>query len=153
MIKKITIIGISCIIIDQVFKKIIIDNMVLNTSFEIIPNFLNITYVQNFGSAWSIFSGNRLFLIAITIFALFILYKYFIDNQKLSRLEIISYGILMGGIFGNLIDRIIYGYVIDYIDFIIFGYDFPVFNFADMCIVISVGLIIINMIIGDENNE
>lgn len=63
----------------------------------------------------------------------------------------IIYGILLGGIIGNLIDRIIYGYVIDYLNFNIFGYNFPVFNFADICIVISIFIIIIEILKGDKN--
>ena len=60
---------------------------------------------------------------------------------------------LIGGILGNLFDRIIYGYVIDYLDFYILGYNYPVFNIADMCIVISVFLIIIDTIRGGFNEN
>lgn len=64
----------------------------------------------------------------------------------MSTLEKISYIFLTGGIIGNLIDRIIYGYVVDYLRFIIFGYNFPIFNLADICITIGVILLIINML-------
>lgn len=56
---------------------------------------------------------------------------------------------LLGGILGNLLDRIIYGYVIDYISLNIMGYSFPIFNFADICIVIAILLMIIKTIKGD----
>ena len=61
----------------------------------------------------------------------------------MNKFEFINYSILLGGIIGNLLDRIKYGKVIDYLDFKIFNYDFPVFNFADMCIVISIILLVI----------
>ncbi len=153
MIKKMLLISFICVIIDQVLKIIVDSKMVLNTSKEIITDFFNISYVRNFGAAWSILAGNRFFLILVALVSLVIFYLYFVKDKKLSKLETLSYGILIGGILGNLIDRIIHGYVIDYLDFMIFKYDFPVFNFADMCIVISVGLIIINMFIGDDNSE
>lgn len=152
MIKKMLPISVVCILIDQVLKIIIDSRMILNTSEEIISGFFNISYVQNYGAAWSMLNGNRVFLILVAIFSLGLFYTYFIKNKELTNLEMISYGILVGGIMGNLLDRIIYGYVIDYLDFRIFTYDFPVFNFADICIVISVGLIIIKMFIeGDKN--
>ena len=68
--------------------------------------------------------------------------------NKLNKLDYIIYSLLYGGIVGNLFDRIVYGYVIDYLDFYIFNYNFPVFNFADVCIVISVILIIFDSIRG-----
>ena len=63
--------------------------------------------------------------------------------KKLDKFDIIGYSLLTGGIIGNLIDRIIYGYVIDYLDFYIFNYNYPVFNFADISIVIGVIIVII----------
>ena len=89
-------------------------------------------------------SGYRFFLILISIVILLIIYMMFIKNRKLSNFDNITYGMLIGGIIGNLIDRIIYGYVIDFLDFTIFGYDYPVFNIADSFIVISIILIVID---------
>ena len=89
-------------------------------------------------------------LIIISIIALIFIFKY-ISKEGLSNFEYVLYGILSGGICGNLFDRIVYKSVIDYLDFNIFGYSFPIFNFADTLIVISMFLIIITM--KDDKNE
>lgn len=149
--KKLLPITILSLLLDQVIKVIVINSMGLFESIDIIHNFFKITYVRNNGAAFSIMSGNRLFLIFVTIIALVVIYSYFIKDKKLNKLENISYGLLIGGILGNLIDRIIYGYVIDYLDFKIFSYSFPVFNIADTCIVISIILISISLIGGEFN--
>lgn len=146
MYKRLTIYSIILIVIDQVIKLVVNSSLKLYESITIIKNFFNITYVQNKGAAWSILSGNRFFLIGIAIIALFLIFMFFVKNKKLSKLEIIFYSLLIGGIVGNLIDRVIYGYVVDYLDFNIFGYNFPIFNFADICIVISVVLILVKSI-------
>lgn len=136
--KKLLSISVVSILLDQILKLIITSNIDLNTSIKVINNFFYITNVNNYGAAWSILNGNRLFLIIIGITTLIFLYIIFLKNKKLNKSEIITYGLLIGGIIGNLIDRIIYGYVIDYLDFYILNYDYPVFNFADICIVISI---------------
>lgn len=146
MYKKLTIYSIILIVIDQVIKIVVNSNLKLYESITIIKNFFNITYVQNKGAAWSILSGNRFLLIGIAIIVLFLIFMFFIKDKKLSKLEIIFYCLLIGGIVGNFIDRAIYGYVVDYLDFNIFGYNFPIFNFADICIVVSVILILIKSI-------
>lgn len=146
MYKRLTIYSIILIVIDQVIKLVVNSSLKLYESITIIKNFFNITYVQNKGAAWSILSGNRFLLIGIAIIALFLIFMFFIKDKKLSKLEIIFYSLLIGGIVGNFIDRVIYGYVVDYLDFNIFGYNFPIFNFADICIVVSVILILIKSI-------
>jgi len=125
--------------------------LILNKSIILINNFFNLTYVTNSGAAWSIFNGNRFFLIMVAIISIIIIYMFFIKNKNLKKIEIITYGLLFGGIFGNLIDRLIFGYVIDYLDFCIFNYDFPIFNIADICIVVSVFLIILDIFRGEKN--
>lgn len=147
MLQKSLIITLLCALTDQIIKIIVIGTMGINSSVSIIDNFFSITYVENDGAAWSIFSGNRIFLIIISIIALILIYLYFFKNQNLKKFELINYSILIGGIFGNLLDRIKFGKVIDYLDFKIFGYNFPVFNFADICIVVSVILLLIYNII------
>ena len=147
--KKITLISLICIFIDQITKLIIKNIINFNNSVIVIKNFFSLTYVKNYGAAWSILSGSRIFLITIALVSLFLIYNYFIKDKNLSKLEIITYGLLIGGIIGNLIDRIVFGYVIDFFDFLIFNYNFPVFNFADIFIVVSAGLIIIDTVRGE----
>lgn len=145
-VKKIIPISMICLLLDQISKLLIINNLISNETYTVINNFFNITLVHNDGAAWSILSGNRLLLIFISFIALFIIYFLFIKNKKLTKLEIIIYGMLIGGIIGNLIDRILYGYVIDFFDFKIFNYNYPVFNVADCCIVIAAILLIIDVV-------
>ncbi len=143
MLQKSLIITLLCALLDQIIKIIVMGTMGINSSISVIDNFFSLTYVENDGAAWSIFSGNRIFLIIISIIALVLIYLYFLKNKNMKKFELINYSILIGGIFGNLLDRIKFGKVIDYLDFQIFGYNFPVFNFADICIVISVILLLI----------
>ena len=149
--KKIVGISFICILIDQIIKLIISINMNVADSINVIKNFFRITYLQNTGAAFSIFSGNRIFLILITLVALLLIYFILIKGKEITKVETICYGLLIGGIIGNLIDRIAFGYVIDFLDFLIFNYNFPVFNIADTFIVISVFLIIIDTFRGDKN--
>lgn len=153
MLKKIVGISTIIIILDQLIKYLISNKIELNESIEIINHFFLITYVQNIGAAWNILSGNRWLLIMIGMISLIAIYLYFIKDKKLKKIEVITYSILIGGIIGNLIDRIVYGYVIDYLSFNIFGYHFPVFNLADICIVVSVFLMIMIEIKGSEEKH
>lgn len=141
--KKIAIFSIIFILIDQIIKLLITNNVVYLDSIEIIPNFFYLTHVHNEGAAWSIFSGNTLFLILIAIAVLVFIYLFFLKGKKLSNIETFTYSLLIGGIIGNLIDRIVFKYVIDYLEFIFGSYHYPVFNFADICIVVSVITLII----------
>ncbi len=125
------------LIIDQVIKRVITTVLTYQQSMTIIPHFFRLTYVQNDGAAWNIFSGNRLFLILIALFVLVLIYYFFIYKKKLSLLEKIGYSLFIGGVLGNLWDRFWLGFVIDYLDFNFGTYYYPVFNFADMAIVIG----------------
>jgi signal peptidase II len=138
MKKKMLLLVLGCVILDQVIKYIITSNINLNTSHVIINNFFSLTYVHNIGAAWSILAGNRFLLIAIGIITLGVLYYFFVKNKKISLFEMLTYGILAGGILGNLVDRIVWGYVRDYLHFTPFGYQFPIFNLADIFIFTSI---------------
>lgn len=136
------------VLIDQIIK-ILVSNMI--ESIVIIKNFFNLTYVENTGAAFSLLENNTLFLILITFVTLFLIYKFLLKNKEFNKLEIITYSLLIGGIIGNLIDRIVYGYVIDYLEFIILNRHMPIFNFADICIVIGTILFLI-LTIKEERN-
>ncbi len=149
MKKKIYILCIIVLILDQVTKIICDAYCTLNKPIPIISNFFSITYVHNEGAAWSILAGKRLILILIGLIALYIL-NSFIDEFKESKRNILAFGFLFGGVLGNLLDRIFLGYVRDYLDFKIFGYDYPIFNIGDIGIFIGVVLLIISCIKGED---
>ena len=141
--KKITIFSLLIIILDQIIKFVVIQNMELYSSITIIKNFFNITYVQNIGAAFSILSGNVVFLSLISLNVLVAIYIYLSKKKSFNKIQTITYSMLIGGIVGNMIDRIFRGFVIDYLDFSILKYNFPVFNFADICIVVSAIILLI----------
>ena len=136
--------AILCVIIDQISKFIVIKNLKPIGSIPIIQDVFHLTYCENTGAAFSLLENKTIFFIIIGILVIFYIFKYLI-KEEITSLEKISYILLTGGIVGNLIDRIIYGYVVDYLRFIIFGYNFPIFNLADICITLGVILLIINI--------
>ncbi len=142
MKKKIFIFSLIIIIIDFIIKLFALNNI---TNICVIPNFFYLTLAKNTGAAFSLLENQTIFFILIGVLVIFYIFNYLIKD-KMSTLEKILYIFLTGGIIGNLIDRIIYGYVVDYLRFIIFGYNFPIFNLADICITIGVILLIINML-------
>ena len=144
---KIFSIYIFTFIIDLIVKLIVKFNMKVGDTISIIPHFFKIEYLQNTGAAFSSFEGGRYVLIGISLIIYFLLINYIKKNEISRKIEIIALGLILGGLVGNLIDRIFYGYVIDYLSFEIFGYSFAVFNLADSFIVISVILLIIDMIL------
>lgn len=140
--KKIGIISLIVIIIDRILKVLVTNNFVLNVRNKIIDGFFYITNCHNEGAAFSLFSGNVLFLIFITLIVLFLIYRT-INKENVNKIGILAYGLLLGGILGNLYDRVFYGYVIDYLDFRIFNFNFAIFNLADTAIVIGAILLIV----------
>lgn len=134
------------LIIDQVLKLVF-----TSKSFVVIENFFNIEYVTNKGAAWSILNNNTFLLTVLTIVVL-ISSIFYLKNANITNTEEVIYGLILGGILGNLIDRIIFGYVKDFISFNIFGYHFPIFNFADIFITVGAGLLLINIIKEKKND-
>ena len=151
--KNVCFFSIIFLIIDQAIKFYLSSKMSIYQSTVLIKNFLNITYVHNTGAAFSLFRDNRLLLILIGLIAVIALLIYIFNYTHLKDFNVFTYSLLLGGILGNLVDRIIHGYVIDYISMNLFGYHFPIFNFADMCIVISVLLIFLFEVKGDLWNK
>lgn len=151
--KKIFSISIICLILDQLFKYIVVSSLKVYHGITIIPDFFSIFHIRNRGAAWSILEGNRILLILLSIFALIAIYIFFLKNKELKKIEIICYGVLIGGILGNLSDRIIFGYVVDYLKFDIFNYHFPIFNFADICIVLSVIVMFFMLWRGEKKDD
>lgn len=139
--KKTLQISFAIVVVDQ-FIKFLARMFLMGQEIVVIPKFFSLLYTLNPGAAWSLFSGNRIFLILITFLFLGFLYFFFLKDQHLKIVEKVGIGFLIGGILGNLVDRIFFGYVIDYLSFTFFNYSFPIFNFADTCIVGSIFFLI-----------
>ncbi|HDT9045632.1 TPA: signal peptidase II, partial [Staphylococcus pseudintermedius] len=115
---------------DQLTKFIIRTQMTLGESFAVVPKFLYITSHRNNGAAWGILSGKMTFFYIITIIVLIALIVFYIKEAKNNMLMQIAISLLFSGALGNFIDRVSSGEVVDFIDTVIFGYDFPIFNIA-----------------------
>lgn len=130
---------------DQVTKIIVDHTLSLGGSYAIIDNFFYFTYAHNTGAAWGMLAGKiSLFLIVSVVAAIGIIY-YFMKSESYQKLTRFGLVLVFGGLIGNLIDRLAFGYVRDFIDFIIFGYNFPIFNVADMAITIGMALVILEI--------
>ena len=129
------------IFIDQYTKYLLSINnkSLLNKDFII----FSIDYVKNYGAAFNLFNGNRIFLSLLSIIVTFFII-YFLLNKNCSSLEFLSYSFILGGTIGNGLDRIVKGYVIDFINLNFIN--FPVFNVADISINIGVFFIIYSFI-------
>ena len=147
----IIIISIILLCIDQIAKLLVINLLTKTDSIAIIKNFFYLTYINNDGAAFSILVGKRIFLILVAIIVIIMLIHYIKKNNIQNKLEIVSLALIIGGSLGNLMDRVVRGYVIDFLDFKIFNYNFPIFNLADTFIVIGVFLLLLKEI-RKENN-
>lgn len=147
---KLWLVAVIVTFIDMLSKVLVKNFILLGEKVSIIPKVFYLTYVKNTGAAWSIFQNKTIFIIIFTTIVIAFLIYYLI-RQNLNSIEMIGYGMVLGGAVGNLFDRIFYGYVIDFIDIYIFGYDYPVFNIADIAIVVGVIVLLIGMLRSEKN--
>ena len=136
--------------LDLVSKHLIDKSLgTIGASKEIIHGFISFIYVHNSGAAWGIFSGRPIFLIIISIIVIALFIAFYVlrlrkFKDKISLWFSVSLGFITGGCFGNLIDRIAFGYVRDFINFDFMN--FPVFNVADICLTVGIILLFIYFI-------
>lgn len=139
--KKILLVTSLMVLIDQISKILIRMYLSLYESITIIPSFLNITYVQNTGAAFSILEGQQwIFIIASLIVLGSII--YYLQQKKIDKFDIFIFSLIISGIIGNLLDRVFLNYVTDFIEFIIFNRNMPIFNLADTFICVGCVLLI-----------
>ncbi len=151
MNRKIFIIAVISLFMDQITKILIGIFFAFDKNYAIIKNFFSIHFIKNYGAAWSILDNKVDFLIAISLLAIFIIYRY-MYNFKHNKRNNIAFGFILGGVVGNLIDRIFLGYVRDFLSFQFFSYQYPIFNFADAFIVIGIFLLIVAILKGEDQN-
>ena len=140
------IISILIAVLDQIIK-FIVDKKILFV--EIIPNIFNIHKVYNYGVAFSFLENKRYLILLFSIILIYFLFNLRKDLPKTKKYDIL-FGVILGGILGNLIDRVFRGYVIDYLETFILGYSFPIFNLADIGITLGIIIMIIMMFWGEK---
>ncbi len=131
---------------DQFTKHLISSSMQLGQSQEIINNFFYFTYAHNTGVAWGMLAGHLWLFIIVALVSAVLMIVFFMKTRRNEVLTRFGLVLTFAGMAGNLIDRVMYGYVRDFIDVVIFNYNFPIFNVADMAVVIGVILIIIEIV-------
>ena len=127
------------IALDQYTKHLVSDGFVPGESRIVVPHALWFTFVQNRSGAFGLFGTQPWLLIAMALIVLAVFWYAFRDLSARSRLVRLAFGAILGGALGNIVDRFHYTYVVDFIDL----RWWPVFNVADSCISIGVGLLII----------
>ncbi|HFI0037944.1 TPA: signal peptidase II [Streptococcus suis] len=137
------------IVLDQLVKAWTVANIELDTVEPFLPGFMSLAYLRNYGAAWSILENQQWFFTIVTIAAVTGLIWYYIKQIQGNIWTLFSLSLMIAGALGNFIDRIRLGYVVDmfHLDFI----SFPVFNVADICLSVGVGILFI-YIMKEENN-
>ncbi|WP_286235259.1 signal peptidase II [Thalassotalea sediminis] len=145
-----------CLVVDQITKHWVANSMDLYQSIEILP-FFNITYAQNTGAAFSFLADQggwqRWFFTTIAVVASVIFFVWLLRVPKNQTKLVIALAFMLSGAMGNLIDRALFGYVIDFLDFHVNGYNWPTFNIADSVIFIGAALMIWDSFTQETQNK
>jgi signal peptidase II len=153
-------IAVVVIIVDQLTKLWIMATFPLHGQQNIIPGFFNLVYVTNTGAAFGFLAGSnsmlrQVFFVAVAIMALIVIVISYGHMKRQGRLFVYALGLIAGGAVGNLIDRIRFGSVVDFLDFYVGSYHWPAFNAADSAITTGVGLFLLGTLLQyrDERRE
>lgn len=137
----------ACILAaDRITKAAAVARLVEGQSIPVVPGVLHLTLVLNTGGAFGLFKDGRLFFIPFSLAAIACIIYYLIRYRPAGGVMAAAFGLIMGGAIGNLIDRLRYGYVIDFLDLRVW----PVFNLADSAITAGAGLLIIAVMARDR---
>ncbi len=144
------IIAVLCVVADRLTKNFA---LILKdgSSRTFIKNVIDFVYLENRGAAFGIMQNARAVFIVITVAVLVGVAAYIFVKKPKNKLLLSSLGLIAGGAVGNLIDRIMQGYVVDFIETTFM--DFPVFNVADICVCIGVALLILYMLFFDGKQK
>jgi signal peptidase II len=152
--KYLLLITISCVLValDQLTKLYVHTQFQLHESRAIIENFFHITYVRNFGAAFGFLSQTppvfrEIFFLMMPPLACIIIFYILREVDDADTKQVLSLSAIFAGAIGNYLDRLQFRYVIDFLDFHLYGkYSWPAFNIADMAIVVGVGFLMVSML-------
>ncbi|RYL92889.1 signal peptidase II [Sporolactobacillus sp. Y61] len=139
-------IALIVLIVDQLSKWLVVQNMTIGESIQLIPHIFYLTSLRNTGAAWNILEGQFVFFFLVTGVVLVIIIYYMQRYGRKQPLLGTALGLIIGGALGNFVDRLFRGEVVDFFHVYIFQYSFPVFNVADASLSIGVFFMIIYLL-------
>lgn len=143
---------VTSLVLDVVTKHLVIQNLSFSDRIPVIDGFFYLTHVRNAGAAFGLFAtapvALRLtFFVGVASIAIVIIISFFRKLAPGDRLAALALGLILGGAIGNLIDRIRFMEVVDFLHFRLWGgYTWPDFNVADTCIVVGVGVLVLELL-------
>lgn len=112
----------------------------------VIQDFLNIIYTENRGAIWGLFQRHSQVITLVSCLALVLIFVYFFKIPRECRLELLAFSLLCGGALGNILDRLIQGYVVDFVDMVFGRFHWATYNLADSAITIGITLLIVSLV-------
>ena len=145
-------IAVTVVIVDQLTKLWIMATFTLHEQQNIIPGFFDLVYVTNTGAAFGFLAGSKTwlrqaFFVAVAILAIIVIVFAYGHLKKQAKIFIYALGLIAGGAVGNLIDRLRFGSVVDFLDFYLGSYHWPAFNVADSAITVGVTLFLLETLL------
>ncbi len=146
------------LLLDQWTKHRIVQEFPLYRRVSVIQGFFNLTHVRNTGGAFGIFGGERgglgsILFVVVSLIAVGAIVFLFVKIKENEKTLAFSFSLILSGAVGNLIDRLRYGEVVDFLDFHLSSYHWPAFNIADSAICIGIGLLALQLLKGDHKKS
>ena len=142
----------TVVIADQVTKALVVDNLPLYHNLTVIPGLFDIIHIRNPGGAFGLLAGSspdvrKLVFLFISLMALVLVFWFYIKTPSTHRFLATGFAMIFGGAVGNLIDRIRFGKVVDFLDVYVGRYHWPAFNVADSAISVGIAIFLLHLVL------
>jgi signal peptidase II len=139
------------VLTDQISKLVVLNTIPLYDSIAVIPGFFHLTHIQNPGGAFGLLAGQGAAVRSIVFFfasavALTLILMFYRNTPGTHRWLATGFSLIFGGAVGNLIDRLRFGRVVDFLDFSIAGHHWPAFNVADSAVTVGIGIFVVHLL-------
>lgn len=143
----------SVVLLDQVTKWIILERLALYQQLVVVPGFFNITHVQNPGGAFGFLAQQSplvrsIVFLAMSFIAVCLVFWFYVKTPASHRFLSAGFALILGGAVGNLIDRVRFGRVVDFLDFYLGAWHWPAFNVADSAITTGIAIFLLHVVSG-----
>jgi signal peptidase II len=139
------------VVLDQITKALILNNLSLYNSITVVPGFFNITHIHNPGGAFGFLANQgpglrKTVFLFVSLLAVCLIFWFYKKTPTTHRILATGFAMIFGGAIGNLIDRVRFGKVVDFLDFYIGNIHYPAFNIADSAITVGIGIFILHIV-------